>query len=106
MDSGVVMKGGTSGGRHDYLAPVPDSGMSQPVLDTSTTGAIPDTVQMSGGPAGHEHFSGIAAQLPTGGGTGSGTDIEDPGAPDGSMGPGVVAKGGTSGIDDGYLPPL
>ena len=112
MDSGVVMRGGTSGCRHDYLAPVPDSGMSQPVLDTATSAGVPSTVQMTGGQAGHDYFSGIAEfmptlpQTPTGGGTGSGTDIEDPGATDGSMGPGVVASGGTSGNKDGSLPPL
>jgi len=32
----VTMKGGTSGCRHDYRAQVPDSGASQPVLNTAS----------------------------------------------------------------------
>ena len=112
MDSGVVMKGGTSGCRHDYLAPVPDSGMSQPVLDTATSAGVPSTIQMPGGTAGHGHFSGLPdfmptlPRLPDGGGTGSGADIEDPDSGPGPEGPGVVARGGTSGTRDDYLPPL
>lgn len=84
---GVVMKGGNSGCREDYLAPVPSSGSSQPVLDTSTKGAVPSTVNFSGGPFPNEKAPNVAIEnerasfMPTGGTIPEGsTDIQDPGA--------------------------
>lgn len=74
---GVVMKGGNSGCREDYLAPVPDSGSPQPVLDTSTSGPVPSTVVMCPGGSGSDED--FCAQMPTGGTIPQGsTDIEDP----------------------------
>jgi hypothetical protein len=74
----VVMKGGTSGCRKDYLAPVPDSGSPQPILRTETSGSIPPNIQWGGGLSGNR-FEDYKSALPTGGTipTGS-TDIEDP----------------------------
>ncbi len=89
---GVTFRGGTSGNREDALPPVPSSGTAQPVLDTSTSGATPSTVNFQA-----ENFnnkSNIEQAtpdfLPTGGTVpDSGTDIEDPTATTGGWGPGV-----------------
>ena len=74
----VVMKGGTSGCKHDYLANTPDSGHPQPVQTTETSAPLPSNINFDGAFSGcREDF---AAKMPTGGGNGTGTDIEDPNA--------------------------
>lgn len=46
----IRFTGATSGCRADYLAPVPDSGFAQPLLDTSQPygGVMPQTTQNTG----------------------------------------------------------
>jgi hypothetical protein len=75
---GVVFKGGTSGNRADALPPVPSSGSSQPVLSTETSGAVPSTVHLDSDKHRPHASSATPDFMPTGGGTGSGTDISDP----------------------------
>lgn len=91
---GVVFKGGTSGNRQDAKPPVPGSGSSQPVLDTSTSGATPGTVNLNA-----EHFRphrhGQQATpdfMPTGGRDATGSDLADPTATQGGN-PGVFEGG-------------
>jgi len=75
---GVIMKGGTSGMRQDYLAQIGGNQASQPVLTTETSGAIPSTVHMDGGSTGNRDENSIAS-MPTGGSIPeNSTDIEDP----------------------------
>ena len=76
----VVMKGGTSGCRMDYLPPVPGSGAAQPVLDTATSGSVPGTVHLQAQSFEREHASSATPDfLPTGATfPETGTDIADP----------------------------
>lgn len=62
---GVIFKGGTSGNRADAKPPVPDSGTSQPVVDTASSGGVPGTIQMPGGTSGNRESS--LPTMPTGG---------------------------------------
>lgn len=62
----VVFKGGTSGNRQNGLPNVPDSGVSQPIIDTDTSGAVPSSIQF---PSGRPHRHGqdrTAEFMPTG----------------------------------------
>jgi len=75
---GVVMKGGTSGCRHDYLAPVPSSGSSQPVLNTAGSETQPG-VYTKADDYDKKHFEHGTFTLPTSGGIPEGsTDVQDP----------------------------
>jgi hypothetical protein len=75
---GVVFKGGTSGNRENALPQVPNSGYSQPILDTDTSGAIPGTINF---PYCRPTRAGVQEQtadfMPTGFEEAGGTDIED-----------------------------
>ena len=65
---GVVMKGGTSGNSQDYLAPTPNSGSPQPLLDTGMSGSEPSTVVLMGHMvSGHRENSNPSSMLPAGG---------------------------------------
>ena len=99
----VVMRGGNSGSPgKDYLPNVPDSGHSQPIQNTETSGAIESTVHAAGGPTGVNFPNPICAtqdsrpSMPTGATNGSGTDIEDPDTPNSQASPGDIFKGSHS----------
>ena len=55
---GVIMKGGTSGNRQDSLAPVPSSGVSQPVLRSERHEPVSPSIHLQAeNPKGHpNHF--------------------------------------------------
>ena len=59
----VVMKGGTSGCREDYLAPTPSSGQAQPLLDTSVHGEEPASIYFKAKNP-HVHPDHYQAQTP------------------------------------------
>lgn len=84
----VVMKGGNSGNREDALAPVPDGGASQPVLDTSTgSGKVTGAVHYQSHDFQNKVYMPTHATpdfLPTGGTIPEGsTDVQEQGLPSG-----------------------
>ena len=77
----VVFRGGSSGNRADYLPPVPDRGIPQPVLDTATDGAEDSTINLNAnGFREHRHGQHRTPDfMPTGGTIPEGSpDITDP----------------------------
>ena len=76
---GDIMRGGTSGCRHDYLAPVPSSGSSQPVLDTSGSQTQPGVYTKADDFSKKHREQATPDFLPTSGSIPEGsTDVQDP----------------------------
>ena len=84
---GVVMKGGNSGCRHDYLAPVPSSGSSQPLLDTSGKEKQPGVYTQADDFTNKKNREQATPDfMPTSGGIPDGsTDVQEQGLPTSSV---------------------
>jgi len=82
---GVIMRGGTSGCRHDYLAQVPSSGASQPVLNTAGNETQPG-VYTKADDYDKSHFEHGTYTVPTSGGIPEGSsDVQEQGVPTSSV---------------------
>jgi hypothetical protein len=84
---GVVMKGGTNAERgKNYISadPLAKFGLTQPVLNTETHGAIPNTVQFPPSKSTHPINAATPDFMPTGGAIPEGsTDVQEQGLPGG-----------------------